>query len=72
MKVRSVKFGRTKNIGNYQSARASCEIELEGNDTPEEAFAIAEAQVNEMLYGDKDRVEAAKQYLERYGYEVTE
>jgi hypothetical protein len=51
MRVKTVTFGFTKNLGNFQSARADCTIELgtHAADVYEKAMLLAEAVVYEEL-----------------------
>lgn len=49
MKVTEVAFGFTKNMGNYQSARAEVKIELEEGEDPVEAMNEAKEFVAEQL-----------------------
>lgn len=45
MKVTSVTFGYTKNLGNFQSARADVTVDLADGDNPQDAMTLARAQV---------------------------
>ena len=38
MNVKTISYGFTKNLGNYQSERLDMTIELESDDDPKEAF----------------------------------
>jgi hypothetical protein len=49
MKVKSVTFGFTKNLGNYQSARAEVTVEIDETDTFDEAVLLAAAIVRDSL-----------------------
>lgn len=51
LKVKSVSWGRTKNVGNFQSERADVTVELGPNDSVKDAFELARKEVNEKLDG---------------------
>lgn len=53
LKVKSVSWGRTKNVGNYQSERADVTVELGPGDSVHEAFELAEREVSLKLDGPK-------------------
>lgn len=44
-KIKAVRHGRTKNLGNYESARSDIEIDLEPGDTVAGALSAARALV---------------------------
>lgn len=37
MKIRTVTVGRTKNIGNYNSVKVECTVELDDDESPDDA-----------------------------------
>ncbi len=41
MKIKTIKYEKLKNLGNYEHHKAGIEIELEGSETPQEAFVRA-------------------------------
>ena len=49
MRVTSVTFGFTKNLGNFQSARADATVELADGDAPGKALVLARAIVYDEL-----------------------
>lgn len=62
MRVKSVTFGFTKNLGNYQSARADCTVEFREDEADSEAvdrgWILAAAQVKATLGEGLDPAEA--------------
>lgn len=45
MRMVSLSYERTFNLGNYQSEKIGCELALDSNDNPNEALARAKAFV---------------------------
>lgn len=71
MKVSKVTYGFTKNIGNYQSARAEVTVDLDPDDDHYEAMALARSLVKleldmplsaeeDILVGEFDEAFSAK------------
>lgn len=52
MRVKSVAFGFTKNLGNFQSARVDVSVELAEGESFDRALDLAQAVVNEALDQD--------------------
>lgn len=59
MRVKTVTFGFTKNLGNFQSARADVTVELHEGDTTVGAFNLARAAVWQELDMPLDQDESA-------------
>lgn len=49
MRIRSVSYGFTKNLGNFQSQRVDCSVELQEDEDPDTALELAVAFVEEAL-----------------------
>lgn len=49
MRVSSVTFGFTKNMGNYQSARMEATVEINEDDDVADAVVLAQAIVKDSL-----------------------
>lgn len=60
MRVKEVEFGFTKNMGNYQSQKASVVVEVGENDTEEAAFNKARMTVMKALGMTKEYEKAKK------------
>lgn len=63
MKVKSVRYARLRNLGNYENERAEAEVELDDGDTVKEGFARAKAVVLKQL-GIRERVRIVKEIVE--------
>lgn len=57
MRVKSVTFGFTKNLGNYQSAKADVTIELQEDESFDSAMVLAAALVKDTLDEKLDEAE---------------
>lgn len=49
MRIKTVSFGFTRNLGNFQSARADCTVELTEGESWDDAMALAAAVTKETL-----------------------
>lgn len=49
MKPKSIRYGFTKNTGNYQNARLDFEVELEEGDSPDDALSFCRDWVHDRL-----------------------
>lgn len=49
MKVTSVSYGFTKNLGNFQSERVDVTVRVDDNEEPEKALLMAEALTRRTL-----------------------
>ena len=49
MIIASVSYGFTKNLGNFQSARVDCQIDVAEGENPDDALLLASAFVHEAL-----------------------
>ena len=69
MAISSVKYGRVKNLGDYQSERMEAEYVLEGGETPEQGLAEVKRFVKAQLGlgPSEDELEAARQLLSEAG-----
>lgn len=56
MKLSKIRYGRTYNLGNYQSARFEAEGDLEDDENPDDAWMELFAQVDHArLLAEKER-----------------
>ncbi len=56
MKIKSIKYEKLKNLGNHEHHKAGIEIELEVNETPQEAFLRAKFIVDgELAEAEPDK-----------------
>lgn len=49
MRISTVSYGFTKNLGNFQSQRVDCTVELQDDEDPDTALELAVAFVEEAL-----------------------
>jgi hypothetical protein len=73
MGISSVKYGRVKNLGNYETERTEVEVVLNDGQTPEDGLIEAKRFVkNQLGLGPSDKdIDAAKQLLSEAGLKVT-
>ena len=51
MKIKTISYGLTRNLGNYESARLDVQIEIEDNDDYEKSFQALKAMVVNQIGG---------------------
>jgi hypothetical protein len=52
MKIKTISYGLTRNLGNYESARLDVQIELKDDDDYEQAFSALKAMVVNQIGGN--------------------
>ena len=69
MGISTVKYGRVRNLGNYETERTEVEVQLEDGQTPEQGLVEAKRFVNKQLgLGATDKeIDAARNLLVQEG-----
>lgn len=72
MGLKSVRYGRVHNLGNYETERLEAEFEIDRGQEPEEALRECKKFVQKQLGigPSDDEIEAAKEILREEGYDV--
>ena len=52
MKIKTISYGLTRNLGNYETARLDVSVELEDNDDYEKSFQKLKAMVINQIGGN--------------------
>ncbi len=52
MKIKTISYGLTRNLGNFESARLDISIEIEENDDYEQSFKALKAMVVNQIGGN--------------------
>lgn len=58
MRVKELSYGRVSNLGNYETERLECTVELEEGDSPKEALNRARKFVHTNLDIEEERPDA--------------
>ena len=51
MKIKTISYGLTRNLGNFESARLDIQVELKDNDDYEKSFQALKAMVVNQIGG---------------------